>query len=826
VLGRVAAIADAPATSELGPDAHELRQRTFLALREMLARLGDRSPLVIWIDDLQWGDRDSSSFLAELCAFPTPPRLLLLLSYRSEESDTTPTLDYLNRVFSANERAPTNWRHLNVEGLNDEDSRKLLKKLLSDRASDSAVEKIVSEARGHPFYLQELARWVSRTGKLSQNIAESDLELRAFLQRRISELPMSSRDLLELISLAAQPITLSMAFAAAVTNQTEDQRGALSLLIDGNLIRISGGDGEKRVEPYHDQVRKVVVDALLPEKAKARHARLAQTLADNPSSEPQLLVTHYTGAGDLSSALSAALKAASAAENQLAFERAAMFYQAALDTGTVGDSYKADLYHSLATCLGNAGRGWDSAHAYLKAAEFTENDAFELSRLAADQLLRSGYLDQAMVLFRKLCRRVDVKMPANPRSAIRGIVFWRLLTRIRLMFGYPESYTGFVAPKDVARLDVLRTGGIIMNTADPVIAAYFQARHIYDSLHVREPDHLATAFALEASFRAVTGVRRPEKCLELMQIAEQLAKKTSNSSTLGFVYLCRAYLDHILGRVPQGIENSRFAISFLRRHCTGVAWELTAAHVLLFWFTFWAGHMDEVRELFPQLLREGAARGDANVEDSLRFLSYFHLSADRPQDCLRESRRILESQRAFHLQHYVATLTYVETHLYMGEYALAREHLLKAWSPMSKSHILRSQILRILAFFLRGRVAMACWFTRKRDSRLRAEVEYYAKRLKRIRSAWCEPMTCLLLAGLAAGEGNRAGAVRALEEAHNGFERIALHGYASATAYVSGHLRGDEKGVAQVRMAEEFFKVHDFRNPESFLRMLIPGRWW
>ncbi len=128
-LARVPCLAPL-AGDEVLADPRALRKQAYEALRSVLMRMGQARQLIIAVDDLQWGDLDSARLFYELFAGPEPPDCFLLLSYRSNEVESSVCLQTL--LSGARCLADViEVEQLSVAELNDVEARELARTLLS-----------------------------------------------------------------------------------------------------------------------------------------------------------------------------------------------------------------------------------------------------------------------------------------------------------------------------------------------------------------------------------------------------------------------------------------------------------------------------------------------------------------------------------------------------------------------------------------------------------------------------------------------------------------------------------------------------------------------
>src|SRR5262249_33294588 len=144
-------------------DPQEVRRRAFAALRELLARLGDRQPLVLAIDDLQWGDVDSAVLLSDLLLPPDPPVALLIGCHRSEGAASGPFLRASAQLRPRG--AGIDRGDLAIEPLSAQEAERLAQQLIGENLALARHARTMSrEAGGNPFFVQELVRYLESQG--------------------------------------------------------------------------------------------------------------------------------------------------------------------------------------------------------------------------------------------------------------------------------------------------------------------------------------------------------------------------------------------------------------------------------------------------------------------------------------------------------------------------------------------------------------------------------------------------------------------------------------------------------------------------------------
>jgi len=829
VLRRVEAVA-AAARQESGhiPDQQELRRRAFAALRELLTRLGETRPLVLFIDDLQWGDVDSAALLSDLVRPPNPPVLLLVGSYRSEYVATSACLRLLLETPGAADSL-VDRRDLAVEPLEVAEARTLALELLgsgTDSATEACAQIIAQESGGSPYFVRELVQSFREGAELHHFAsATTKITLDDVLWRRVLALPNASRRLLEVVTVSGQPVRQREAYRAA--NLESADRTALALLRVGHLVRSTGPGEQDEVESYHDRIRETVVAHLPADILEGHHRRLALTLEATGQSDPETLAVHFQGAHELERAAKYYALAADQAGETLAFARAAKLYRLALELRPLSEADARKLRILLADALANAGRGVEAAHEYQAAAlGADEAQGLDLQRRAAYQYCSSGYVDLGRKALSQVLGRVGMKLPVTPTRTLVYLLWARFRLWLRGI-GYQERNADQVPEEDLTRIDVAWSASAGVSVLDMLAGALFQTRGLMLALNAGEPYRLARSLAWESAHTANDGIPGMPRARMLLDAARSLTERIGHPHAQGMLFLAEGIAQFTLGGFARACELLERAEDIFRDRCTGTTWELDTAQAFTLWTRLYMGDFVAMSRRSSQLLKEALERGDLYA--ATNFATFPVPVARVVEGNPEEARRILNeflgqwSNEGFHLQHLTALMGNLYIDFYNGEGKVAWERIRRAWPAVMRSQFLRVKSIQLLMTELRARAALAAARTAAQPAPLLKVAIQGARHLERLGMTWSMPKAHLISAQIAFLRGDRTEAQTLLGRATAGFDAVPLGMFAAAARRRLGELLGGEEGRPLIAQANAWMASQNVQNPARLTAAYTPG---
>jgi serine/threonine protein kinase len=810
------------------PDPREFRRRAFAALRGLLRALGERHPLVLAVDDLQWGDRDSLAFLESLLRPPDAPAMLLVLAYRPEDGALAREL----RGFRENlAGGRVDVREIGIGELAGPAARELAQALLGPGFDEPLAAWIAREAGGNPYFIAELARQAQAEQGSPQGperlAAIQTRGLEPFILSRVEQLPEADRRILEVLAVARQPVHWDVLARACGPDQPRPEH--LNQLRAAQLIRAKG-PARNLVETFHDRIRETVARTLPALRAQDLHWRLARSMEEAPKADPRALAFHFQEAGERIKAAGYAEQAAEQATLAMAFEQAARLYRQALDCRGPQVEGRVELLARLGDALANAGLGAEAAQAYQDAAGVSlGHEAIRFQRKTAEQYFRCGHFDQGLAVLRAVLATLDLRVAASPWRALVSSLWRRALIRARGLRSRPRPDPAIPA-EALERIDICWAGAMGLGPIDHIRGGDFQARQLALSLRAGEPHRLVRALAHETVYVAHRGSRSRAATERILATTLALAERVGAPGPLSRAYIAAGTAALMQGRWKAGMELHEKAEALLREHCTGMDYELHIAqnHGLVCQWVL--GDLKGVAARLSSYLQAAREKADLLMTTNLRtsVAPHLHLAQDDPGRARMEVRLAMArwSPEGFHIQHYHALVAQANIHLYEGRPELAWEEVSGRWSALRNSLLLRVQTFLITMLDLRARAALALAQALPPGSRERRAFLRSARadrrRLRGERTPYGDALALKLQAQEALAEGRRAEAAALCLQGEIAFEACDMVLHALALRHVRSRLEapGGTEFLAQV---EARLRNQGVANPARFVAMHVPS---
>lgn len=803
VLGRAWRSENEPTVPVTKPEPAAVRRRAFSALRKVLRALGKQSELVIFVDDLQWGDLDSALGFEELLRQPDPPRLFLISTHRTDAEAESPCLRRLLREPEVDEGLP-GYRALELTPLDRSDVEALVSARLGDRV---VAQEVLDEARGNPLIVDQLMAFQDESAEIRS--------LGELTRARVKALAPMARGLLEAVAVAGAPVRAKVAMRVAAV---ASDGGAVDQVLAGvgqlrSLRLLRGVSANQGLAPYHDQIRQAVVEDLSVHRRKQLNLHLAQELEREHGVDPERLGDHFEAAGELARARSYLVRAGDSALGGLAFARAAELYRRVLGFGSTTGEQSEQVRLRLAEALESLGDGVAAARVYVLLAEEVDGHQNLLYlQNAARCFLRYGNLEDGLKTAKRLFSELGLSLYLEPRAAAVSLAATRLKLRGRALEVPGESDPLLDLQSEALRF----VGPPLGSFHNSIVGADLTARGLLCAIEGGRPSQVASTLISEAAFAAAVS-QDEARSEELMTRASELAEPLGEALLNMNVYAGRGVVSLFLGRYDDAATQLLEAMDYGARNCPWQHYMYIFSQRFAIWALWAAGRYAELVALSGVWSGEHRRRGDrvGYVMVGMANQANVALIEDQPDQNRHTVEGVCSMWGAspFAQLDWCRAFASIEAALYREESHAALHLLEDRWPQLRASGNHRVAYYGIQRLYAE---ASAHLRSSSISPKGRRRVERIARRLARGSLAEQQAKAQVLRAGLAAHDARPEEAAAGLTRARSLFEQAQMGGHVDAVDLALRRLGID------VPDATEALAGRGVVNPERFGAYLIP----
>ena len=780
VFARVKAFASV--SGVVASDPRERRRRAFEALRSILRSMTRLGSVVVWLDDVQWSDRDSLRFWSDTLSQQVP--LLLIATCR--ETDSKLIVDSVSRGEVPVVRIP-------LEPLTKDETRLLVEQSSDEHHSEEATTWIAQQSGGNPFLALQFARhWASASNRT--HVPGKEV-LACMLQERLATDDGEAYRLLELSCVSMTPVSLEVLSKAG--DLTAPGAAIQALLRAGHLIERVALSPDATIVPYHDRIREAIVNRLPEGVRRKHHRRLAEELSRTRSADPSAVFWHWHESGHPSRARTYAIKAGDRFMEALAFDQACRMYNLALRSGARGEDTwqvheKLGAAHEAAGEGHLAGESYQSAAQCLATQRANERQMRHLLRRSADAFLRSGYLAQGYDNLSKVLPPTGAQMPGSNRGLMLFTMRKRAETWLKNLVSRKHTP---LTDNSREELDALLAATVGLVWADNAASTFYQAQYVARALRTDDAIHRARALATESCYLAAPGVRvLRRRGHALADNSLRVAAEIGDPNLLAFVHTTSASTAFLSGQWQKAVSLCEGALDLIENHCVGAGWELSSAYLFSSWSLSMMGELAAIESLRPKVMEHARMRGDLLASTCVRvgFPNLTWLAKARPDIARSMAKNAREewSSFAYSPLDFFGMIGEVQADLFEGDVTLARSRF-ESESPRVRSSLLvHNQVIRALWNYFDGATALAASAGVAEVDELCRVAKAASRRLRREKMPWCSALADALDAGRAWKAEEPDQCFDLLRRARSAFSSVDMSLFSAAADYHLQRLAG------------------------------------